>query len=92
MTAAFAKLSSLLQEQGTLTNAAIRAVEAELGPMTAAERLWLSLDQHELLRRAGATITVEEFVEATHLLETSLPGSLEYERACQLIEAFENAA
>ncbi len=92
MTSAFARLASLLQEQGTLTDAVIHMVESDLGAMTAIERLWLSLERHELMQRAGAAITLDAFLAATQQLESAPPGSPEYERARQLVEDFESAA
>lgn len=92
MTRAFEHLERLLQEQGSLTEGDVVTTETQLGPVTADERLRLSVEAHMLRRRAGETITLEQYVQATRQLETSPPGSPEYERALGIMTAFENAA
>ncbi len=92
MTDAFEHLKILLQEQGALTEMDVAGAEAALGPVTADERLRLSVEAHLLRRRAGDTITLEQYIQAIRQLEASPPGSPEYERALRIMTAFENAA
>lgn len=92
MTEAFEKLKALLDEKGSLSEEDITQVEAELGQMTDEERLWLSVEQHDRMKREGDEITVEQYLEATKVLETAEPGSPEHEKAKRIVEAFESAA
>lgn len=92
MTEAFTKLSALLDKKGTLTDNDIAAVEGVLGPLSDGERLWLSVEIHDRRKREGASITVEQYVQATQQLEEFTPGSPEHESARQIVDAFENAA
>lgn len=92
MTEAFERLKALLEQQGALREEQVIAVERELGALTAEERLWLSIEQHNRLQRAGQTITVEQYIQATAILEKATPGSPEYQEAERIVAAFENAA
>jgi len=92
MTKAFETLKALLDQQGSLPEEQVVAVERELGAMTAEERLWLSVEQHNRMQRAGQTITVEQYVQATAILEKAAPGSPEYQEAERIVAAFESAA
>lgn len=92
MTDAFEHLKTLLQKQGALTEAEVAVAETRLGPVTADERLWLSVEAHILRERVGDAITLEQYVQAARQLDTSPPGSPEYERALRIMTAFENAA
>lgn len=92
MTAAFNKLNTLLDEKGTLTDNDIAAVESMFGPLSDGERLWLSVEIHDRRKREGASITLDQYVQATRQLEENPPGSPEHEIARQIIDAFENAA
>jgi len=92
MTKAFETLKALLDQQGSLPEEQVVAVERELGAMTAEERLWLSVEQHNRMQRAGRTITVEQYVQATAILEKAAPGSPEYQEAERIVAAFESAA
>lgn len=92
MTETFDHLKTLLKEQGTLTAADVAMAETQLGPVTADERLWLSVEAHILRERAGDTITLEQYMQAARQLEASPPGSPEYEGALRIMTAFENAA
>ncbi|MBN2472783.1 MAG: hypothetical protein JXN59_18815 [Anaerolineae bacterium] len=92
MTTALDHLKARLQQQGTLTETDVIAVEAQLGPLTADERLWLSVEAHTRRQRAGDAITLEQYVQAARQFEISPPGSPESERALGIMTAFENAA
>jgi len=92
MTETFEKLKALLEEQGTLSEADIAGMEAEQGEMTDEERIWLSAEIHDRMQRAGDEITVEQYLEATQVLDSAEPGSPEYEEAQRIVEAFESAA
>jgi hypothetical protein len=92
MTVAFDKLKAMLNEKGSLSDAEIAQVESESGALTDDERLWLSVELHDRKKRAGDEITVEQYVQATQVLETAAPGSPEYVEAERIITAFEAAA
>ncbi len=92
MTETFEKLKALLNATGTLTIDEIARAEGESGPLTDEERLWLSVEQHDRLKREGAEITLEQYVEAARTLETAPPDSAEYVQAQRIVEAFESAA
>ncbi len=92
MTEAFERLKALLDLQGTLQEEQVIEVERELGALTPEERLWLSVEQHNRLQRAGQAITVEQYIQATAILEKAAPGSPEYQEAERIVAAFESAA
>ena len=92
MTETFEKLKALLHQQGSLTDAEIEAAESETGVLTDEERVWISAEQHDLLKREGEAITLDQYLAATQVLDSADPGSAEYQEATRIVEAFESAA
>lgn len=92
MTDTFETLKALLEQKGSLSDEDIRQAIAASGEMSDEEMVWLSAEQHDRLERAGAEITVEQYLAATQTLESASPGSAAYQEAERIIKAFESAA
>ncbi len=90
MTAAFDQLKDLLAKQGKLTDEDIEQAVAAQGTLTDEERLWLSAEQFKLERADDAKVTMEEYLEASNILDTAAEGSVEYNKALKIVEAFES--
>jgi len=90
MTAAFDKLKKMLEDNKTLTNEAVEATVGELGAMTDEEKMWLEAEKLKLERQADATVTMEQYLEATQVLDSAKEGSDEYKKAQAVVDKFEN--
>jgi transcription elongation GreA/GreB family factor len=88
MTEAFDKLKALLEEKGDLSDEDIAKMIAEHGEMTAEENMDLSAAIHEKRRVAQATVTMEQFLEANEVLDTTDENSAEYKAAQKIVDAF----
>jgi hypothetical protein len=88
MTKAFEKLKAALQVKGTLSDEEIASAISEHGDMTPEENMWLSAELHERQRAAQTTVTMEQFLEANHVLDTADPSSKEYRAAQEIVDAF----
>jgi hypothetical protein len=88
MTKAFEKLKAALQVKGTLSDEEIASAISENGDMTPEENMWLSAELHECQRAAQTTVTMEQFLEANHVLDTADPSSKEYRAAQEIVDAF----
>ncbi|HVO70660.1 MAG TPA: hypothetical protein VMT24_11475, partial [Aggregatilineaceae bacterium] len=88
MTETFEKLKAVLQSNGTLTDAEIAGAVSESGDMTPEETMWLSAELHERQRAAKTTVTMEQFLQANHVLDTADPTSKEYKAAQKIVDAF----
>jgi len=89
MSAAFDHLKKLLEEKGSLSNEEVEAAVKEHGEMTDEEKMQLEADRHEKERSSDATITMEQYLEATKVLDTSTEDSEEYKKALAIVEKFE---
>ncbi|GAB4442379.1 MAG: hypothetical protein Kow00120_11240 [Anaerolineae bacterium] len=92
MTRAFDEAKARLESQGILTDDQIEALEAEHGRLTDEERVWLNAEIYERLNSGRANVTMEQYLEATKILESADPGSPEYARAEAIANAFEASA
>jgi polyhydroxyalkanoate synthesis regulator phasin len=88
MTETFEKLKTALQAKGTLTDEEIANAINESGDMTPEETMWLSAELHERQRAAQTTVTMEQFLQANHVLDTADPTSQEYKAAQKIVDAF----
>jgi transcription elongation GreA/GreB family factor len=92
MTKAFDVLKAALDEKGTLTDEEIAKAIEEHGEMTPEENMELSAAIHERKRAAEATVTMEQYLEATKVLDTAPEGSPEYVEAEKIVQKFESAS
>jgi transcription elongation GreA/GreB family factor len=88
MTDTFDKLKARLDEKGDLTDEEVVRMVAEHGEMTAEENMDLSAAIHEKRRVAQATVTMEQFLEANEVLDTTDENSAEYKAAQKIVDAF----
>lgn len=89
MSAAFDHLEKILNEKGTLTNEEVEAAIKEHGEMTDEEKIKLEADRHEKERSNDATITMDQYLEATKVLDNNPEDSEEYKKALVIVEKFE---
>jgi hypothetical protein len=90
MTDAFDKLKELLHTHQTLTNEQVAAMEAEHGPMTDEEKMWLESEKLKLQRQDDVTITMDQYLAATQVLDSAEEGSAAYDEALAIVERFES--
>lgn len=92
MTQAFDEAMKMLDAQGMLSDAEIQAIVAEHGDMTEEEHVTLSVEIYERVHSGRATVTLEQYLEATKILDSAEPGSPEYKKAEAIATAFESGA
>lgn len=90
MTATFDKLKELLDKQGTLSNEEVEKYVKEHGEMTDEEKMTLEAERHKAQRDKQATITLEQYLEATKILDSAAPDSEEYKKAEAIVEKYES--
>jgi len=90
MSDAFDKLKELLEKQGTLSNEDVEKMVAEHGEITDEEKMWLEAEKLKKERSDDATITMDQYLEATKVLDTADEGSDEYKKALAIVEKFES--
>ena len=88
VTPAFEKLKATLESKGSLTDEEIAQAISEYGRMTPDETAWLSAEMHERQRASQATVTMEQFLAASHVLDNADPASAEYQAAQRIVDAF----
>ncbi len=89
MSETFDKLKALLAKQDTLSEDEINQAIQSSGPMTAEERATLDAEVHEKKRQKDQVITMEQYLEASKVLDTAAEGSDEYNKALKIVEAYE---
>lgn len=89
MSETFDKLKEMLTKQGTLSNEDVEKLVKEHGDMTDDEKMWLESERHKLERSQEETITLEQYLEATKVLDSAEEGSDEYKKAEALVEKYE---
>jgi len=87
MSATFDKLKAMLAEKKALTNDEIAAAIAADGDMTDEEKVWLEAERHKLSRTA--TISLEDYLAASKVLDTADPSSDEYKKAEEIVNKYE---
>ncbi len=90
MTATFDKLKELLDKQGSLSNEEVEKYVKEHGEMTDEEKMALEAERHKAERNKQATITLEQYLEATKILDSAAPDSEEYKKAEAIVEKYES--
>jgi len=90
MSAGFDHLMKVLAEKQTITPEDVEAAEKEHGALTDEEKLQLEAEKHKLEREGDATITMDQYLEATKTLDTAEEGSDEYKKAEAIVEKFES--
>ncbi len=90
MSETYTRLKEMLDKQGALSKEDIEKVIAASGEMTAEEITLLEAERHEKERARGETITMEQYLEASKVLDTAPEGSDEYNKALKLVEAYES--
>jgi hypothetical protein len=92
MTDTFDKLKQMLAQQGTLSEADVENMVAAHGALTDDERVWLAAEQFRLQRASGETVTMEQYLAASRILDSAPEGSAEYNEALKIVEAFESGS
>lgn len=92
MTQAFEEAKKLLEARGMLSDAEIDTLTAQHGDMTEEERVWLAAEIYERVRSGEAQVTLEQYLEATKVLDSAAPDSPEYKKAEAIAQAFESSA
>lgn len=90
MSETFDKLKAQLTAQGSLSNEEVEKMVGAHGPLTDEEKIWLEAERHKKERESQATITLEQYLEATKILDTAVEGSDEYKRAEAIVEKYES--
>lgn len=90
MSDTFDKLKEMLEKQGTLNNEDVEKMVAEHGEMSDEEKLWLESEKLKKERSGDATITMDQYLEATKILDTAEEGSDEYKKAQEIVDKFES--
>lgn len=90
MTAAFDHLKQLLAANGTLTNDDVAAAESEHGALTDDEKFWLEAEKLKRARDDDATVTMDQYLAATQVLDNAEEGSDAYNTALAIVEKFES--
>lgn len=83
------KLKKLLEEKGSLTPADVEAAEKADGALSEQEKFDLEAAKHEKERSGDATITLEQYLEATKVLDNTPEDSEEHKKALALVEKYE---
>jgi hypothetical protein len=86
---AFEHLKKVLAEKGTLTHEEVAAAEAEQGALTDQEKLWLEAEKHQKESEGRQTVTMDEYLQASAVLDSAAEGSDEYNKALAIVERFE---
>jgi hypothetical protein len=90
MSETFDKLKSLLEKQGTLSEDDINNAVAAHGALSDIERTQLEAERYEKERSKDQKITLEQYLEASKVLDSATEGSEEYNKALKLVEAYES--
>lgn len=90
MTATFDKLKAQLETKGTLSNEEVSAAETELGALTDEEKFWLEAEKLKKARSSDASISLEQYLEASKLLDTLTEGSDDYNKTLAIVEKYES--
>jgi len=90
MSETYEKLKALLAKQGTLSEDDIGKLVGEYGPLSDTERTTLEAERYEVERAKGQKITLEQYLEASKVLDSAAEGSDAYKKALALVEAYES--
>jgi hypothetical protein len=87
---AFEHLKKVLEEKGTLTPEEVTTAESQHGTMTDEEKFWLESEKHKKETENRQTVTMDEYLAASAVLDTAAEGSDEYNKALAIVERFES--
>jgi hypothetical protein len=87
---AFEHLKKVLEEKGTLNPEEVTAAESQHGAMTDEEKFWLESEKHKKETENRQTVTMDEYLAASAVLDTAAEGSDEYNKALVIVERFES--
>jgi len=90
MSETYTRLKELLDKQGSLSNDDIQNMISAHGEMTAEEITTLEAEKHEKQRAKAVAITMDQYLEASKILDTAPEGSDEYNKALKIVEAYES--
>jgi hypothetical protein len=90
MSETFDTLKALLAKQGTLSEDDIKKAITDHGALSDDERTKLEAERYEKERAKGQKITMEQYLEASKVLDSAAEGSDEYKKALALVEAYES--
>jgi len=90
MSETFDKLKELLAKQGNLSEDDINKAIAATGAMSDDERTKLEAERYEKERSKDQKITLEQYLEASKVLDSAAEGSDEYKKALALVEKYES--
>jgi hypothetical protein len=90
MSETFDKLKELLAKQGSLSEDDINKAIAASGAMSDTERTQLEAERYEKERSKDQKITMEQYLEASKVLDSAPEGSDEYKKALALVEKYES--
>lgn len=90
MSATFDKLKAVLAEKKTFTNDEMTKAIAETGEMTPDEMTWLESERLRLEKEGGGKVTMEQYLEASKVLDTAPEGSEAYKKAEEIVNRFES--
>jgi hypothetical protein len=90
MSETFDKLKELLAKQGNLSEDDINKAIAASGAMNDTERTQLEAERYEKERAKDQKITLEQYLEASKVLDSAAEGSDEYKKALALVEKYES--
>ena len=89
MSATLDKLKKLLEEKGMLTPEDVEAAEKADGALSDQEKFDLEAAKHEKERSGGDTISLEQYLEATKVLDSTPEDSEDHKKALALVEKYE---
>ncbi len=87
MSDAFEKLKAKLVETGSLTDEEIAAAE-----LTEEQKLWLNAERYAKQRDTSETVTLEQYLEANKVLDSTAEDSPEHQAALKVVERYEQQA
>ncbi|MCE7949349.1 MAG: hypothetical protein DYG88_18165 [Chloroflexi bacterium CFX4] len=87
MSDAFEKLKAKLVETGSLTDEEIAAAE-----LTEEQKLWLNAERYAKQRDTSETVTLEQYLEANKVLDSTAEDSPEHQAALKIVERYEQQA
>lgn len=90
MSETFDKLKEQLAKQGTLSDDDITKAIAASGPLSDDERSKIEAERYEKERTKDQKITMEQYLEASKVLDSAAEGSDEYKKALALVEKYES--
>ena len=90
MSDTYTRLKEMLEKQGALSKEDIEKMIAASGEMTAEEITLLEAERHEKERAKTEKVTMEQYLEASKVLDTSAEDSDDYKKALKIVEAYES--